>query len=119
MRNRRSGFGLLFALLALAMQLRFGAAIPGQGVPAALEAAATICHTGAPPDQAPSHPGDCLVCPLCVSRAASVFVPQSSPSVPAPRVVAIARAAVPPPSTAPPGAVNHAERSRGPPETLT
>lgn len=111
--------GLLLALLALTMQLAFGAVVPRAEVMATLDAATTICHTGGTSDQtppAPHHQPDCLVCPLCVSLAASgIVLLTASPRLPPPRIVALGRAGLPPPATAPPVAAPLAAQPRGPP----
>jgi hypothetical protein len=120
--HRISASGLLLALLALTMQLAFGAAVPRFEVAAALAGATTICHAdetsdSAPP--APHHPADCPICPLCASLSAAAFALSVPAALPVPRVVAVARAAVLPPSTAPPAIVVLAARPRGPPAILT
>lgn len=108
--------GSVLALLALVMQLGFGAALPRSDVDAVL-AATTLCHAddGAPGPAAP-HTPDCALCPLCTVGASIVFVaPGTAPSVPAPHTTAIGRAAVPPQSTAPPSRPRFAAQPRAPP----
>jgi hypothetical protein len=88
----------------------------------ALAGFTTICHAhetsdGAPP--APHSPTDCPICPLCVSLSAPVLAILAPLSVPAPPGIVVARAAVPPPATAPPTTVAFAARPRGPPAVLT
>jgi hypothetical protein len=111
--------GLLFALLALAVQLAFGADVPRAEVVTALDGATTICHADGTSDQAPSPPHhlpDCLVCPLCVSLAApGIVLLAAGPLLPLPQVAILRRAGLPPPATAPPVAPPLAAQPRGPP----
>ena len=115
----RLGFrrvGLLWALLALAGQLAWGATVPdpalqqlGLGV---------ICHAGraggAP--TAPAHRApDCALCPLCAALATPVPTLGRAPALPPPRAVAVVPAVVLPPATAPPPEPLIAAQPRGPP----
>jgi hypothetical protein len=120
--HRTSASGLLLALLALTMQLAFGAVVPRFEVASALAGAMAICHADETSDQAPPaphHPTDCPICPLCVSLSAAAFALSARAALPAPRVVVVARAAVLPPAIAPPAIVVFAARPRGPPAILT
>ncbi len=110
--------GLIAVLLALMVQLGVGATVPRSG-PVALTAG-TICHVEGPAgsngDAPPSHETDCLVCPLCAAihgPASVVLNPQVV--LPAPSVVQITRAELPPPSTAPPSAQRPPNQPRAPP----
>ncbi len=108
MLNRRIPLhGLLAVLMALIVQLGVGAGVPRADPMAALAGVDAICHTtgqsGDAPAQAPMHPADCLVCPLCVAvhlPTATLVAPTSSVMPPA--VVVVQRHELPPPATAPP-----------------
>lgn len=73
--------GVLLALLALVMQLAYGATVPRESVPSPLQAANFICHAdddGQSPSRAPSR--DCGLCPLCVLRVApAMALPAGAP----------------------------------------
>ena len=102
-------------------QLVFGAGVPRPGIVEAWGSAAAICHAADTSDDTPPvphHPPDCLVCRLCISLAAPAFALPTGSVLPAPHVVAIPRAAILPPATAPPVAVTLAARPRGPPGIL-
>jgi Protein of unknown function (DUF2946) len=108
--------GLLAVLLALMAQLGAGAAVPRIDLVAA---AGVLCHTddtGNPPAHGPTHPSDCLVCPLCATLHAQQAVLVSEvPALTPPPVVAIDRAELPPPSTAPPALPRPPSQPRAPP----
>lgn len=117
--RRISDPGLLLTMLALVVQLAFGAVVPRPEVALALDEARTICHAPASPDGAPTpsrHPmPDCQFCPLCVSLATpGMVLPGAAPQPPLPQVVAFHRPAVPP-ATAPPVAAVLSAQPRGPP----
>jgi len=119
--HRTSASGLLLALLALAMQLAFGAVVPRIEIASTLAGATAICHADETSDQAPPaphHPADCPICPLCVSLSGPAFALTAHPALPTPRVVMVAPAVVLPPATAPPSTVVLAARPRGPPTIL-
>ena len=119
--RRTSSFGLLLALLALTAQLGFDLPLPKAGTEASLAAATTLCHIdgdetgGQVPG--PPHLPDCLICPLCVAiaSAATLLLPAVGATVPKPHSAIIARAAVPPPATAPPSTARFAAQPRAPP----
>jgi hypothetical protein len=116
-----SGSGLFFALLALVAQLVSGAAMPRMEALAVIAGATTICHAHETSDEAPASPhspSDCLFCPLCVSLSAPALATMALPQLPRPLMVVVARAAILPPSTAPPITVVLAARPRGPPNFL-
>ncbi len=118
--RRTTSFGLLLALLALTAQLGFDLPLPKAGTEASLAAATTLCHIdgdetgGQVPG--PPHLPDCLICPLCVAIAsAATLLPAVGATVPKPHSAIIARAAVPPPATAPPSTVRFVAQPRAPP----
>jgi hypothetical protein len=119
-RRRIPASGLFLVLLALATQLGFGAVVPQSMFALAEGASPPICHTGIPGDEptAPHHPDDCLMCPLCVSLVAFSITLPVGQFLPPNQVIVVARAAIPPPSTAPPGAVALAAQPRGPPSLI-
>jgi hypothetical protein len=120
--HRTSASGLLLTLLALTMQLAFGAVLPRFEVASARAVVTTICHadeTSDPAPPAPHHPPDCPICPFCASLSAPAFALSVCAAQPAPRVVVVARAVVLPPATARPTKVALAARPRGPPTILT
>jgi hypothetical protein len=120
--GRISASGLLLALLALVVQLAFGAIVPRIESAAALDGATTICHVDGNSHQEPParhYPADCTVCPLCTTLNPSAFaLPAGLASLPPP-VLVVAEAVVLPPPTAPPSIVVLAARPRGPPIILT
>ena len=118
--RRTSSFGLLLALLALTAQFAFGPPLPKLGAESSLAAATTLCHVdgndtgGQVPG--PPHLPDCLICPLCAAIAsAATLLPADGTTVPAPPYSIIAKAAVPPPATAPPPTPRFAAQPRAPP----
>jgi hypothetical protein len=119
--RRISGSGLFFALLALVVQLAFGAVVPRPEIALVLTDAGVICHSPAPSDgttpPAHHHPmPDCQFCPLCVSLATpGIVLPGAGPKLPPPQVVAFHRPGLPPPATAPPVPALLSARPRGPP----
>jgi hypothetical protein len=120
--HRTSAPGLLLALLALAMQLAFGAVVPKIAVASALAGAIAICHADETSDEAPPtphNPADCPICPLCMALSGPVLALTTHQALPTPRVVVVAPAVILPPATAPPSTVVLAARPRGPPAILT
>ena len=118
--RRPSSFGLFLALLALIAQLGFSLGAPQSAAAEALIQAATICHgdTGADSGQlpAPAHHSDCVLCPLCVSATGTVaLLAPTDPALPARKTLVIARAAITPPTTAPPASPRFAAQPRAPP----
>ncbi len=116
-RPRAPRFGLLAALLALAAQLAFGAAVPH---PALGEPGfGIICHAGQDEGSLPARPGhhapDCAICPLCLSLTAPAPTLGETPFVPVPRVRATLSPVVLPPATGPPAFAVAAAQPRGPP----
>jgi hypothetical protein len=112
--------GLFAVLLALMAQLGTGATVPQLDPFALLAGAETLCHTdddaGSPPSQAPGHPADCLVCPLCAAlHAPAAPLISSAPDLTPPGLRAERRAELPPPSTAPPAPHRPPSQPRAPP----
>jgi hypothetical protein len=109
--------GLFAVLLALMAQLGAGASVPRID-PVAV--AGVLCHAeddaGGAPANAPSHPADCPVCPLCVSMhvAAAAVLPVAAVPVPS-GVAVVLKAELPPPSTAPPALRRPPSQPRAPP----
>jgi hypothetical protein len=117
-RHRIPASGLFLVLLALATQLALGAMVPRSMFAVTAEVTPPICHAGGIPGDAPAAPhapADCLMCPLCVSLVASAFTLPVAQVLAPDREIIVARAAIPPPSRAPPGAVALAAQPRGPP----
>jgi hypothetical protein len=117
MLNRRFHLRGLFAvLLALMAQLGAGATVPRVD-PVAI--AGVLCHTGEDgggPSQAPSHPADCLVCPLCVAIHDPSVAVVSAIAGPIPRDVGVVlKTELPPPSTASPAVHRPPSQPRAPP----
>jgi hypothetical protein len=121
MRHPRQAFGLFFALLAIVAQLTIAAAMPSPAIPmpvVSLADATVLCHHDGNPDSppAPAHQSpDCLLCFFCNGAMGPAGPLATTPLLPAPRSVWVARAAIPPPSTAPPLRLVLAARPRGPP----
>ncbi|HEX5326155.1 MAG TPA: hypothetical protein VFW75_05770, partial [Acetobacteraceae bacterium] len=68
------------------------------------------------PPAAPTHHAlDCLLCALCLAHAMPLPTPANPPSVPAPRLAAVAPDERVPPATSPPVARPVAAQPRGPP----
>jgi hypothetical protein len=118
MLNRRFPLHGLFAvLLALMAQLGAGASVPRIDPVTGVGA---LCHTqddadGAP-SQAPSHPADCPVCPLCIAlHAPSVILASAGPPPLPPVIVVVLKIELPPPSTAPPSPHRPPSQPRAPP----
>ena len=117
LRRRFHLFGLLAVLLALMAQLGAGASVPRVDLVAT---EGMLCHTDdggtGSPSNAPSHSGDCLICPLCVALHV-----QPAPLVSAivslmpPDSVVLLKAELPPPSTAPPTLRRPPSQPRAPP----
>ena len=118
--RRHHSLGLLFALLALLVQLGVGVSVPRGNPDAGVAAATAICHTdgdaaGGSAPVAP-HTPDCAICPLCVTVASAGFVvPDDGPAIRTSRTVVIGRAAVPPQAAAPPSQPRFAAQPRAPP----
>lgn len=120
--RRISAAGLLFALLALVVQVASGATVPRVAALAAIADATTFCHLHETSGQGPAkphNPADCPICPLCVSLTAPAFAIMADPVLPMPRVIVVAPTVILPPATAPPATVVLAKRPRGPPAILT
>jgi len=112
--------GLFALLLALMVQLAVGASVPRLDPMVVITGAAALCHatddTGGTPNRSPSHPPDCLVCPLCVALHAQAIPLIADAAVPAPPTIpAERRAELPPPSTAPPAPHRPPSQPRAPP----
>jgi hypothetical protein len=116
--NRRFHLHGLFAvLLALMAQLGAGASVPRFDP---IAGAGTLCHTedgaGGTPSKAPSHPDDCLVCPLCVAlHAPSVVLITANTPLLSRTVGVVRKVELPPPSTAPPALNRPPSQPRAPP----
>ena len=113
--------GLFLAQIALAVWIGLGAYAPMPVL--STNTAIPICHTedggaGRTPATPMPHGQACLVCPLCVFAATPALTPLSFVPL-APRIIFVARAAIPPPPTAPPSARPRAALPRGPPSVLT
>jgi hypothetical protein len=108
--------GLFAVLLALMAQLGAGATVP-QIDP--VGAADLLCHTGddgTPPANAPAHPADCPLCPLCATlHAQQAVLVSAPPRLTLPSVLAVRRAELSPPSTAPPAPHRPPSQPRAPP----
>jgi hypothetical protein len=121
MSNRRIRFHGLFAvLLALMAQLGIGASVPRLDAFAQIIGTEILCHppdkSGSTPAQAPLHPLDCLICPLCAALHAPPMVLVSDVAVHAPHaVVLVLRSELPPPSIAPPSSRRAPSQPRAPP----
>jgi hypothetical protein len=119
-RSPASPFGLLLALVALAVQLAAVGVVPFAGAPAAgvdRLLAVSICHgdSGTP---AGHHAPACTVCPICQAIAhAGVLLASPAFGFVAPAMVAM-RAFALPPARAPPGRPTTAASARGPPLPL-
>jgi hypothetical protein len=108
--------GLFAVLLALMAQLGAGATVPRSDP---VVAAGVLCHTdddGTPPADGPAHPADCQLCPLCgpLHSQQAVLV-STAPSLTPTTVLAVRRAEMPPPSTAPPALHRPPSQPRAPP----
>jgi len=118
MLNRRLHLHGFFAvLLALMAQLGIGASVPRINP---VVAAGAPCHTeddtGGTPSQTPSHPTDCLVCPLCIALNAPSATLAPTIATPMPLAGAVVlRTELPPPSTAPPAPHRPPSQPRAPP----
>ena len=119
MLHRRFSFPGLFAVL-LALMAQLGADV-GVGMPRVdpVAGAAVLCHSndaGDTPIDAPNHPVDCQVCPLCVGTHVQVMALASVPSalIP-PSQHTVVRTSMPPPSTAPPSLYRPPSQPRAPP----
>ncbi len=122
MLNRRLPLhGLLAVLLALVVQLGVGATVPRSDPGAIIAGDEAICHAqangpGNTPDRPPTHPADCLVCPLCVAlHAASATLVPPEVALSRTTVMVVLRSELPPPSTAPPSRHRPASQPRAPP----
>jgi hypothetical protein len=120
-----AGFGLLLAVVALAMQLAAGSFAMPRIVPTdfAQALAASICHAdGGGSNQgdgpAPHHAPDCAVCPLCqaMAQAHGLLAPMAAVvTVP---VLVLARVVLRRVSHGRPGQFFTVATARGPPATL-
>jgi hypothetical protein len=118
--HRLPASGLFLALLALVVQLAFGAVVPRPEIAYVMDDAGVICHAPAPSDgslpPAHHHTPDCQFCPLCMSLATpGIVLPGGPAGAPAPRSVAYHRPGLPPPATAPPAQPLRIAQPRGPP----
>lgn len=121
---RRCGIhpsGLFVAMLALVVQLAFGAAVPDMRLPLALHQVAFICHAPAPgegkapPAQHHRVPLGAF-CPQWMTAVAPGLLPApAAPALPALVPTLFARAGLPPPQTAPPGIPFRLAQPRAPP----
>jgi len=122
---RRPGIGLsglVFALLALVVQLALGAVVPNVELPLALHGAAIICQAPAP-DQGKTAPAQhhhvpvSAFCPL-VWTALTTPAPLLASAgllLPAPTQALFHRPGLPPPATAPPAVPFRLAQPRAPP----
>lgn len=114
---RPGSLGSLLALLALIMQVGFGAVLPRSDADAVL-AAAAICHAdngGGGEPAAPRMP-DCGLCPVCMTVASvAIALPATGPAIPAPRSGALTLLATDPAATPSVLPIRHAARPRAPP----
>jgi hypothetical protein len=108
--------GLFAVLLALMAQLGAGATVPRIDPVAA---AGVLCHTDddtTPPAHGPAHPADCPLCPMCATLHTQQAVLVSvAPRLTPPSMLAVRRAELPPPSTAPPALHRPPSQPRAPP----
>jgi hypothetical protein len=109
-------FGLFGVLLALMVQLGAGASVPRIDP----ISGAALCHAaddaGGAPSQAPSHPVDCLLCPLCIALHAPSAILVSVGATPLPSgATVVLKTELPPPSTAPPSPHRPPSQPRAPP----
>ena len=83
-------FGLVVALLAVAVQLGYAARLPAMAAPTALEQG-VICHSEGGPalPRLPDSDRDCGLCPVCLAlaRPATSLLSPSPPSLPLPRLL--------------------------------
>ncbi len=113
--------GLFLVLLALVVQLAFGAVVPRPDIAMALNETGVICRAASPSDSTTPpahhhHMPDCQFCPLCVSLATpGIVLPGAAPRPPLPQIVAFRRPGLPPPPTAPPVVALLSAPPRGPP----
>jgi hypothetical protein len=120
-----AGFGLLLAVVALAMQLAAGSfAMPRVVLTDFAQAlAASICHADAGgSDQgdgsAPHHTPDCVVCPLCQAMAQAHVLLAPMAVVVAVPVLVLVRMVLRRASHVRPGRIVTIATARGPPATL-
>jgi hypothetical protein len=107
--------GLFAMLLALMAQLGSVASVPRVAPP---PSEIVLCHTDddKAPAQAPVHPTDCQMCPLCVGPHVQTLLLASGSGVSAPATaLAIERPELPPPATAPPSPNHPPNQPRAPP----
>jgi hypothetical protein len=118
MSNRRSNFyGVFAVLLALMAQLGTNASVPRID-PVVISG--VLCHTddgtGGSPANAPGHPANCPVCPLCATlHVQSLALVSAAQPLTPPTVLATRRSELPPPSTAPPASHRPPSQPRAPP----
>ena len=108
--------GLIAVLFALMAQLGAGAAVPSVDP---VLAAAVLCHpddNGSAPAHRPTHPPDCLVCPLCATlHGQQAMLTAEAPRLIPPPVLVFKRVELPPPSRAPPLLHRPPSQPRAPP----
>jgi hypothetical protein len=110
--------GLLMVLFALSVQLGVGSRVPQ--IDPLIQELATLCQASAAPDQsphqAPAHPMDCLLCPLCMTvHVASAWILPQAVVILVPVIGVAERPELPPPSRAPPPARRYVAQPRAPP----
>jgi hypothetical protein len=119
-----TGLGVLFALLALLLQISAGMAVPQRPVADVFAdaVAATICRadtgqTDPGPSRLHQHMPDCAVCPACQALHLAPLVPAPPPWIGGSRRVVAIRL---PPGEAvlPPRRWSAAATARGPPATV-
>jgi len=120
-----AGFGLLLAVVALAMQLAAGSFAMPRIVPTDFAQAlqASICHADAGGSdqgdgQAPHHTPDCTVCPLCQAMGQAHVLLAPMAVVVAMPVLALVRLVQRQASHVRPGRIVTFATARGPPATL-
>ena len=110
--------GMFAVLLALMAQLGMSTNVPSVDPVATVTA---LCHIdddsgGTPSPTSPSHPADCLVCPLCGTLHVQLAILVSDASVPKPPMVPVNnRSGWLPPPTAPPALHRPPNHPRAPP----
>jgi hypothetical protein len=79
--------------------------------------AGVLCHADedTPPAHRPSHPADCIVCPLCATLHVQPVVLAPAAPVLTPPAVLPFRVGLPPPSTGPPAPHRPTSQPRAPP----
>jgi hypothetical protein len=119
--RRISLSGLFFTVLALAAQFAVATTLPRAMANPIHAVSSLICYDDAADDAGAPAPAqhdssDCAVCPLClVSASHLVWLMPTDPVLPQPSSVLMSRAAVLPPSRAPPAALRGDAQPRAPP----